>query len=363
MTPIVDPLKRPVADPAKMSHRSTPESKTESPAVSVLLPVRDAAEYLASAIASLEAQTLADFEVLAVDDGSRDGSLGVLEAWAERDPRVRVVSQGRHGLVAALEHGRSLARAPFLARMDADDVCEPGRLERQLELMRRRPEITGCGCGVSYFPRGAVRGGALRYQSWLNALVEPDEIERDLFVECPLAHPTFFLRAAAVARVGGYRDLGWPEDYDLLLRLWEAGGRFAKVPDVLLRWREGPSRLSRVHPSYAPEAFRRLKVDVLRRTLLAGREGVVVWGAGPTGKAFAKALLARGVAVPAFVDLDPRKVGQRIHGAPVVGPRDAERYRRAFCVAAVGQDGAREEIRAALGALGWRETRDFTAVA
>lgn len=329
----------------------------------MLLPVRDAEGHLTACVESLAAQTLEDFEVLAVDDGSADGSLGILLAWAERDPRVRVLRQGREGLVAALERARRSARGRYLARMDADDLAAPSRLEQQLALMEARPEVTACGCGVAYFPEGLVKGGARRYQRWMNALVEPEEIERDLFVECPLAHPTFFLRATAVDATGGYRDRGWPEDYDLLLRLWERGGRFAKVPEVLLSWREGPLRLSRRHPAYAAEAFRRLKVDALGRTLLRGRDGALVWGAGPTGKAFARTLRAAGAAVRAFVDLDPRKVGQRVHGAPVVPPEEAERYRTALCVAAVGQDGARTLIRASLLEMGWREMVDFVAVA
>jgi hypothetical protein len=301
--------------------------------------------------------------VLAVDDGSADGSAGVLEAWAAADPRVRVIRQARRGLVSALEAARSAARGGYLARMDADDVAEPRRLQRQRALLDAHPELVGCGCLVRYFPESLVQGGALRYEEWINALVTPDDIERDLFVECPLAHPTFFLRADAVAAVGGYQERGWPEDYDLLLRLWEAGGRFGKVPEVLLGWREGPARLSRVDAAYGPDAFRRLKVHYLGRTLLGEREGAVVWGAGPTGKAFAQTLLAAGAHVRAFVDLDPRKVGQSIHGAPVVPPEGVERFRGALCVAAVGQPGARAEIRRTLSALGWSEMVDFVAVA
>ena len=103
---------------------------------------------------------------------------------------------------------------------------------------------------MRYVPPAVVLGGALRYERWLNSLATPQAIERDLFVECPLAHPTFFLRADAVATAGGYRDRGWPEDYDLLLRLWRAGGRLGTVPEVLLHWRERAGRLSRTHPSY-----------------------------------------------------------------------------------------------------------------
>jgi len=332
-------------------------------AVSVLLPVRDGAAYLGEAIESLEAQTLKDFEVLAVDDGSTDATPEMLATWAALDRRVRVMTQRPEGIVAALEAARAAARAPWLARMDADDVCAPARLERQLALMEADPTIVACGCGVEYFPAEAVRDGARRYESWLNEAVTPDEIDRQIFVECPLAHPTFFLSTEAVRAVGGYRDEGWPEDYDLLLRLWAAGGRLAQVPDALLAWREGPDRHSRTHPRYAPEAFLACKVHHLGRTLLVGRSGAVVWGAGPVGKAAARALQEAGTALLAFVDVDPRKLGQEIHGAPVLDAETGLGIDGALHLAAVGQPGARDDIREVLRAAGKTELRDFVAIA
>jgi hypothetical protein len=150
-----------------------------------------------------------------------------------------------------------------------------------------------------------------------------------------------------------------------VLRLWRDGGRLGTVPEVLLDWRERPDRLSRTHPSYGPDAFRRCKAHHLAGSLLRGRAdaGVVVWGAGPTGKAFARALVAEGARLRAFVDLDPDKIGQEVQGVAVIAPEAIARHRDAFCVAAVGQPGARAQIRAALAAFGWEEGRDFVAVA
>lgn len=333
------------------------------PAVSVLLPVRDGAAHLDGALLSLEAQTFADFEVVAVDDGSSDRTPDILAAWAARDRRVRVIRQPAQGIVAALERAREVARAPYLARMDADDVSDPARLAEQRELMESDPRLVVCGCGVEYFPEEAVRDGALRYQEWINASVTHEGIAREMFVECPLAHPTFFLRASAVVAVGGYQNRAWPEDYDLLLRLWAAGGRLGKVSARRLRWREAPDRLSRTDARYAPESFLACKVHYLRRTLLEGRAGAVVWGAGPIGKAAARALLATDTPVLAFVEVDPRKIGQEVHGAPVVDPEKGVRIRGALHLAAVGQPGARERIRATLEGAGLSELRDFVAIA
>jgi cellulose synthase/poly-beta-1,6-N-acetylglucosamine synthase-like glycosyltransferase len=325
--------------------------------------VRDGAAHLPDCIASLAAQSDGDFEVIAVDDGSRDASLEILHGWAAADARVRVLAQEPLGLVAALESARAAARGRWLARMDADDVARPHRFAAQRALMEADPALVICGGGVRYFPRATLAGGALRYERWLDELTTSADLVRDLFVECPLAHPTFFARADAVAAAGGYQDRGWPEDYDLVLRLWRAGGRLGVVPDVLLDWRERPDRLSRMHASYAPDAFRRCKAHHLAASLLRGRAGVVVWGAGPVGKAFARALVDEGVRLRAFVELDPNKVGQTIAGAPVIAPADVERCRGAFCVAAVGQPGARDQIRAALRGMGWREGEEFVVVA
>jgi len=334
-----------------------------TPAVSVLLPVRDGGEYLDEAVASLTRQTFEDFEIVAVDDGSDDDTLERLYAWASRDPRVVVSHQKPAGIVRALEYARGRARGRYLARMDADDVAEPERLGRQFDLMESDPGLAACGSGIAYFPRDGLRDGTLRYEAWLNGAVTADEIERAIFVECPLAHPTFFLRSSALEQVGGYRDLGWPEDYDLVLRLWRAGHRLGKVSDVLHHWRDRPDRLSRTHPAYTPAAFLACKVHHLRASLLPPHRAAVIWGAGPVGKAWARALQAAGSTVEAFVELDPRKIGQNIHGALVLDTDAALERRGSLHLAAVGQPGARERIVELLEGAGHCPTEDFVAVA
>lgn len=333
------------------------------PRVSVLLPCRDVAAFLPQTIASLDAQTFTDIEIIAVDDGSADDTPALLHEWAARESRVRVLARPARGIVAALQEAAAAAEGEILVRMDGDDVAHPQRIEKQVALLDDMPHVGACGTRTRYFPRDAVQGGALRYEAWINSLLQPHEIARDIFVECPIAHPTLAIRRDLFDQVGGYRDRGWPEDYDLVLRLWSHGVAMAKTPEVLLDWRERPERASRQDPQYAEHAFRRCKVHYLTRTLLPTRDGVVVWGAGPVGKLFARELQRQDARVRAFVDLDPRKIGQIVHGAPVVSPRDVQAYRDALCVAAVGQPDARAEIRAALDELGWIETQDYVVVA
>lgn len=368
----------------------SPREEVGSPAVSLLLPCRDAAPWLPECIASLDAQTERDFEVLAVDDASSDATRELLTDWSRRDPRVRVLEGSGTGLVAALRRAASRARAPLLARMDADDVAHPERLAAQRGFLRDRPELAGCGTGIRYFPREALGSGYRRYERWLNRLRTSEEVFRDLFVECPVAHPTLMLRRSAYQAVGGYRDLGWPEDYDLILRLHGAGFELANLPRVLLRWRVRLGRLSMRSAAYSPAAFRRCKAHFLAETFLPRHRPVLVWGAGRVGKGLARALRAAEVQPAGFVDLDPRKIGQRIHQAPVLAPEElrsrvaARRTEPAredgppleagkaglagasglpYVLIAVGTPGARMEIRQALRDMGFRELVDYRAVA
>ena len=318
------------------------------PTVSLLLPVRDGARHLPEALESLRAQTFTDFELIVVDDGSRDDSAAIAEAYD-----ARVLRQGREGLVAALERGRAAASGRFLARMDADDVALPERLELQVAALEEEG-LDACGGGIEYFPRATE--GAERYASWLNGLVTPEAAARDVFVECPLPHPTLIARRELVE----YRDRGWPEDYDLVLRLWARGARFRNVAQVVLRWRDRPDRLSRTDPRYSQDAFVRCKVHHLRETLLRGRPGAVVWGAGPVGKSFGREL---GADLVAFVEVDPRKLGKRIYGLPVVPVDEAPRFAEALWLGAVAGEESRERVRGLVAAQGRREGTDFVAVA
>jgi cellulose synthase/poly-beta-1,6-N-acetylglucosamine synthase-like glycosyltransferase len=325
--------------------------------------VRDAQQSLVECLRSLSVQTLKDHEVIAVDDGSADRTLEIMRAFAFGDSRLRVLSTPPRGIAPALNAALSLARGRFVARMDADDFAHPERLRIQAARLREDPrtEVLGCRVRLRSSP-GQVNAGMRRYVSWLNGLLDHESIVRDIYVESPLAHPSVMMRTATLRALGGYREFLGPEDYDLWLRAHCRGLRFGKVPEVLVSWRDSPGRLSRSDPRYGDEPFLLVKLSALEAGLLKARSGVVLWGAGPIGKGWSRALRGRGHSVLAFVEVDPRKIGATIHGARVLPVEEALRP-GALHLSAVGQQGARDRIRLEARRLGLIEGADMVAVA
>lgn len=337
------------------------------PAVSVLMPCFNVAVTVEETLESLAQQTLADFEVVVVDDGSADNTLEILGDWAQKDKRIRVISKPHEGIINALNAGLEACRTPYVARIDADDHCHPERLARQVAYLNDHPGVTLVSCLVTGFPADDVRKGYRIYIDWLNSLVTDEDIHREIFVESPFAHPSVTYRKAQVERVGGYQERGWAEDYDLWLRLYLDGARFAKVSDVLLKWREHPMRLTRTDGRYSVENFLRAKAYYLARGPLVGREAVIVWGAGMTGRRLSKHLGRQGAPLVAFVDVDEHKIGRTRRGLPIISPNDLPawwaRYQKPVLLAAVGSRGARVLIRERLNSLGLREGEDWWGVA
>lgn len=338
-----------------------------APRISVLMPVYNAAGTLPDTLQSIAVQSLCDFEVIAVDDGSDDVSGTILEAWRRGDRRIQPVRAGRVGLVAALNLGLSRCRGAWVARMDADDRMHPERLARQAALLESRPDISVAGSLVALFAEGAVGEGMKVYEAWLNSLVEHEDIAREIFIESPIAHPSAMVRRDELVALGGYRDVGWPEDYDLWLRYHAAGRRFAKVPEVLLYWREHADRLTRTDSRYSVENFLRVKAHFLVDGPLRERDGLIVWGAGQTGRRLTRHIVRMGRPVDAFVDISPRKIGGRMRDAPIVGPDELvstwSRYRHPMLIVAVSSRGARKLIRQALTDSGLTEVEDYLCAA
>ena len=334
------------------------------PLISVVLPVRNGAPTLGRALESIRRQSLASWELVAVDDGSTDGTGDLLAAAARADARIRVVRQPARGLVAALNAGLVAARGSWVARMDADDESHPERLARQAGCLEARPELGLVSCLVEFGGDRAANAGYALHVDWLNGLRDSGEIALNRFVQSPVAHPSVMFRRDLVARHGGYREGDFPEDYELWLRWLDAGVAMAKVAEPLLTWHDAPGRLSRTDPRYEPDAFFRIKAEYVARHLARiGQMSVWIWGAGRPTRKRAAALVAHGVTIAGYIDVDPRKTGWSIAGVPVITADDLPPPGERFILSYVTKRGARDWIRGELGRRNYVEGRDFLACA
>ena len=201
--------------------------------VSVLMPVYNASQFLVHSIASIVEQSFPNWELICIDDGSSDGSSQILEKFARIDPRIRVFRQVNNGIVSALQSAIRESRGELLARMDADDIAVPSRLQTQVDFMRKNADVVVVGGAALEIDADGDPLRVTRHPCDSDAICE-----RLLRRQCPLIHPSVMMRRSAVLQVGGYREqYQWVEDYDLWLRLLHRG-RLANLDTVVLYYRQ-----------------------------------------------------------------------------------------------------------------------------
>jgi glycosyltransferase involved in cell wall biosynthesis len=209
------------------------------PVISVIMSVHNAEGFLDASVGSILAQSFGDFEFILIDDGSTDGSREKLQAFANRDSRIRLISRPNKGLTPTLNEALKLAGGELIARMDADDIATPDRLKIQVEYMRAHPEVTLLGGAYELIDHA----GRL-----LTTITPPADDatlqEHALSGRTPICHPLAIFRRDAAEKVGGYdEELTVAQDLDLWLKLGEVG-KMSAVPDVLLKYRQHEQSVS-----------------------------------------------------------------------------------------------------------------------
>jgi glycosyltransferase involved in cell wall biosynthesis len=205
------------------------------------MPAYNAERYLHEAVASVLTQSFEDFECIIVDDGSIDHTPSYLAELSERDGRIRPIRIAHGGIVEALNAGVREARGELLARMDADDICLPNRLEKQVRYLDGHPECVAVGSTVMLVDPFNSALGEIPVKN------DHEQIEADLLRGNGWAifHPTAVIRTDVLRQIGGYRrEYQWSEDIDLFLRLAEHG-KLANLPEPLLRYRQHFSSVNR----------------------------------------------------------------------------------------------------------------------
>jgi glycosyltransferase involved in cell wall biosynthesis len=217
------------------------------------MPIYNCAPFLREALASLLIQTFSDFEVIAINDGSTDNSLSILEEFAKIDTRIKVINQPNNGIVEVLNRGVEEANAEYIARMDGDDICFPNRFEDQIEILENNRDIVMVAGDFEVIDQAS--------EFLYRELVLPDNdgIKRAFYLRNVVAHGSTIFKKSAIQKVGGYRsDFGPTEDLDLWMRLSKLGD-FASTATPVYKWRMNKSGITLSNNS---EAMRQGKAHI-----------------------------------------------------------------------------------------------------
>lgn len=203
------------------------------PKVSVILPVYNGERFLKEAIDSILGQTLQNLELIIINDGSKDGSEKIIKAYT--DPRiVYLINQPNKGLIYTLNRGVEVARGEYIARMDADDIALPPRLERQVEYLDQNPDVAVVACPVQYIDEQGKLSGSWELD---HANIDRGAIRNILPSKNVIAHPTVMARSEVMKAYPYAAYQPNTEDYDLWLRMAANGLAIAKIQEVLLHYR------------------------------------------------------------------------------------------------------------------------------
>jgi len=212
----------------------------KDPKISVVMSVYNGERYLGEAVESIFNQTFSDFEFIIINDGSTDRTPEILTEFD--DPRAKVINQPNRGLTASLNRAIRLAKGEYIARMDADDISEPTRLERQVEVLDRDPDVVLVACWYEVIDE---KGNFLAHR---RLPTDGRELTRLLMHENPICHGSVLMRKEAIEAVGLYdENLRYAQDYDLWLRMLRKGYSFSIVPEFLYRYRISPESVAKLY--------------------------------------------------------------------------------------------------------------------
>lgn len=335
----------------------------------MLLPIRHWRTTSAAAIISILEQTHTHLELLLIGQAELCDLEQQLANAHLDDKRIRLVARKQAGIVGALNTALSVANGQYIARMDDDDIAYPQRLTRQLEHLRRHPEVELCATKIRFIDHNgttsAIRQGNRRYQTWLNQLTDPEALALACYAENPMPHPTLLAHHSIFKQLNGYRDCPGPEDHDLVLRATRQGIKMGKPDELLLDWREHPGRLTRTDSRYARAAFVAGAAHTLSQQLAntnsAEMRAVWIAGTGSCARQWHDELTQLGVRVLGFIDVArPGPKREKRHKPVITYPQLLEqRNPSQLVISALTSELAKQAIRVFFNSSAWIEGRDF----
>ncbi len=307
------------------------------------MPVKNAARFLKECLDSIIEQTYLDWELIAINDHSSDGSLALLTDYAKKDPRIAVHTNTGNGIIDALRLAFSLSKGHLITRMDADDRMPSQKLETMTQLLQKQGEGHLAIGGVRYFSEAGLGDGYRRYAQWLNRLTSSSTNFTEIYQECVVPSPCWMVYREDLLRCGSFESNRYPEDYDLCFRFYEFGLEVIGTSAILHEWRDYPTRTSRTDDNYADNRFLELKLDYFCKLEIQTGRPIVLWGAGKKGKTIARYLVDKGLQFSWLCNND-RKIGHQISGVTLMDTSHLYQFKNPIIIIAVANPTDKQEI-------------------
>lgn len=280
--------------------------------ISILIPFKNASQYLEECLDSILSQSYSQWEVIAIDDHSGDHSLEIVQRYQDYSPKIHCFPNTGDGIIAALQLALKYSRGEFITRMDADDIMPCNKLETLFKLIENRSGHIATG-RVEYFPQHSLSEGYKKYENWLNSLTQTDRHFQEIYKECVIPSPCWLIRKTDLLQAGAFNSSKMPEDYDLTFRFYKEKFKVLSTHHLMHHWREHAERTSRTHTNYSIEQFTQLKLDYFLDIELNPDDTLVIWSAGKWGKELANRLLEK--KQPFYwVCTNPKMIGNQIYG-------------------------------------------------
>ncbi len=330
----------------------------QNPKVSICIPFKDTAHFLPECLDSILNQTYQNWEVIAVNDHSRDTSFEFLSSYAQKDDRIKVFNNEGKGIIPALRTAYSQSIGEFITRMDSDDIMKPNRLEFMVKSLLKSGKGHVAVGQVKYFSDRGISNGYERYETWLNQLTANGTNYSEIYKECAIPSPCWMVHREDFEACGGFLPDRYPEDYDLTFRFYEKGLKIIPCNEVLHLWRDYDTRTSRTHVHYAQNYFLDIKLHYFLKLDFDSNRPLVVWGAGFKGKTIAKKLKKQKIYFTWLCD-NPNKIGKKIYGKQLVHFESLKSLSNPQSIVTVANEDAQQEIKGFLSGLGQQPMHDY----
>ena len=328
------------------------------PLVSILTPFKNTQTFLPECLESIINQTYKHWELLIVDDGSTDNSFKVVEQYAKKDKRIKLLRNNGEGIIKALQLAFKHTKGTFITRMDSDDIMPHNKLDVLTSLLRENGEKHVAVGQVKYFSKDGVGPGYKSYEKWLNKLIETGSNYTEIYKECVIPSPCWMVYKSDLINCDAFNPNIYPEDYDLTFRFYKQGYTCIPCDQVLHYWRDYSTRTSRTHIHYAHNHFTTLKTKHFIDIDYNPNKTLVIWGAGNKGKIAAKILLKHKIPFE-WICNNPNKIGKTIYGQPMQPFSRLRHIENPQSIITVANKKAQKEIRDYFNDLGLKPVKDY----